>query len=92
MDKNIEKFLNMYCNTLLDIYKTGFRDHGPGLLIIDINNNENNKCNTQYVKGATLTNDFPDIKTKVIENTDLKKAYMCFINNDTKVFVDKDII
>ena len=47
--KQIETFLSTYENTLKNIFITAKKEHGKGILIIDINNNNNNKCDTKYI-------------------------------------------
>ena len=47
--KQIETFLSTYENTLKNIFITAKKQHGKGILIIDINNNNNNKCDTKYI-------------------------------------------
>ena len=92
--KNIEKFLYSYENTLKNIFITAQKQHGKGILIVDINNNNNGNCDTNYLSIYNNNNfwlqseDITNLKKK-IESTEEKKIFLCLINNDTSIIIDR---
>jgi hypothetical protein len=92
--KNIEKFLYSYENTLKNIFITAQKQHGKGILIVDINNNNNGNCDTNYLSIYNNNNfwlqseDMTNLKKK-IESTEEKKIFLCLINNDTSIIIDR---
>tara|TARA_Y100000589_G_C27167291_1_gene635259 strand:- start:857 stop:1168 length:312 start_codon:yes stop_codon:yes gene_type:complete len=92
--KNIEKFLYSYENTLKNIFITAQKQHGKGILIVDINNNNNGNCDTNYLSIYNdnhfwlQSEDMTNLKKK-IESTEEKKIFLCLINNDTSIIIDR---
>lgn len=92
--KNIEKFLYSYENTLKNIFITAQKQHGKGILIVDINNNNNGNCDTNYLSIYNdnhfwlQSEDMINLKKK-IESTEEKKIFLCLINNDTSIIIDR---
>ena len=92
--KNIEKFLYSYENTLKNIFITAQKQHGKVILIVDINNNNNGNCDTNYLSIYNNNNfwlqseDMTNLKKK-IESTEEKKIFVCLINNDTSIIIDR---
>ena len=91
---NIKKFLELYENTLKNIYLKGREDLGKGILYIDINNNNNGNCDTQYIPLTNRDNfweqseDMLQVKNK-IEITQEKTIFLCLINNQTTIIIDR---
>lgn len=92
--KQIETFLFTYENTLKNIFITAEKQHGKGILIIDINNNNNNNCDTKYIPLINRDNfweqseDMLQVKNK-IQTTQEKKIFLCLINNQTSIIIDR---
>ena len=92
--KQIETFLFTYENTLKNIFITAEKQHGKGILIIDINNNNNNNCDTKYIPLTNRDNfweqseDMIQVKNK-IQTTQEKKIFLCLINNQTSIIIDR---
>ena len=47
--KKIETFLSTYENTLKNIFITAEKQHGKGILIIDVNNNNKGNCDKKFI-------------------------------------------
>jgi len=92
--KQIETFLSTYENTLKNIFITAEKQHGKGILIIDINNNNNNNCDTKYIPLTNRDNfweqseDMLQVKNK-IQTTQEKNIFLCLINNQTSIIIDR---
>ena len=92
--KKIETFLSVYENTLKNIFITGEKQHGRGLLIIDINNNKNGNCDTKYIPINNRDNfweqseDMLQVKNK-IETIQEKTIFLCLVNNQTSIIIDR---
>jgi len=92
--KQIETFLSTYENTLKNIFITAEKQHGKGILIVDINNNNNNKCDTKYIPINNSDNfwiqteDMLQVRKK-IETTEDKTIFLCLINNQTSIIIDR---
>jgi hypothetical protein len=91
--KQIETFLSTYEKTLKNIFITAEKEHGKGILIIDINNN-NNKCDTKYIPINSSDNfwiqseDMLQVRKK-IETIEEKTIFLCLINNQTSIIIDR---
>ena len=83
---NIQKFLELYENTLKNIYLKGYEDLGKGILYIDINNNNNGNCDTRYVNVDMIEGN-DELKERVKKNTD--KIYYCLKDNDNIIFIER---
>jgi hypothetical protein len=92
--KKIETFLTIYENTLKNIFITGEKQHGKGLLIIDINNNNNGNCDTKYIPITNRDNfweqseDMLQVKNK-IETIQEKTIFLCLVNQQTSIIIDR---
>tara|TARA_B100000401_G_scaffold319184_1_gene220740 strand:- start:276 stop:659 length:384 start_codon:yes stop_codon:yes gene_type:complete len=92
--KQIETFLSTYENTLKNIFITAEKQHGKGILIVDINNNNKGNCDTQYIPLTNRDNfweqseDMLQVKNK-IEITQEKTIFLCLINNQTTIIIDR---
>tara|TARA_B000000477_G_C5984028_1_gene181923 strand:+ start:186 stop:497 length:312 start_codon:yes stop_codon:yes gene_type:complete len=92
--KKIETFLAIYENTLKNIFITGEKQHGKGLLIIDINNNNNGNCDTKYIPITNRDNfweqseDMLQVKNK-IETIQEKTIFLCLVNQQTSIIIDR---
>tara|TARA_B100001564_G_scaffold321155_1_gene299565 strand:- start:1462 stop:1833 length:372 start_codon:yes stop_codon:yes gene_type:complete len=92
--KQIETFLSTYENTLKNIFITAEKKHGKGILIVDVNNNNNGNCDTQYIPLTNRDNfweqseDMLQIKNK-IEIIQEKTIFLCLINNQTTIIIDR---
>lgn len=92
--KQIETFLSTYENTLKNIFITAEKQHGKGILIIDVNNNNKGNCDTKYIPLAHRDNfweqseDMLQVKNK-IETTQEKKIFLCLVNNQTSIIIDR---
>jgi len=92
--KQIETFLSTYENTLKNIFITAEKQHGKGILIVDVNNNNNGNCDTQYIPLTNRDNfweqseDMLQVKNK-IEITQEKTIFLCLINNQTTIIIDR---
>ena len=82
---NIKKFLELYENTLKNIYLKGREDLGKGILYIDINNNNNGNCDTRYVNIDMIEGN-NELKERV-KTTD--KIYYCVKDNDNVIFIER---
>lgn len=95
LDK-MNSFLKNYENTLKQIYLTALDAHGKGALLVDINNNNDGKCDTKYM--SILNEDFWNrneemltIKNSILQNTE-KKIFLCLIDNNISIFFDRTYI
>ena len=84
---NIKKFLEMYENTLKNIYTTGLKDVGKGILYVDINSNDNGNCNTKYISVDSIDN-HEDLKIR-IKNSN--KIFYCMIDNDIRILIEREL-
>lgn len=82
---NIKKFLELYENTLKNIYLKGREDIGKGILYIDINNNNNGNCDTRYVNIDMIEGN--DELRERVKTTD--KIYYCVKDNDSVIFIER---
>jgi hypothetical protein len=83
---NIKNFLELYENTLKNIYQKGLKDLGKGILYVDINNNNNGNCDTKYIS-LDMIDGNEDLKNRIIENENI---YYCMIDNDNYLFVERN--
>ena len=92
--KQIETFLSTYENTLKNIFITAEKQHGKGILIVDINNNNKGNCDTKYIPITNRDNfweqseDMLQVKNN-IETTQEKKIFLCLVNNQTSIIIDR---
>jgi len=84
---NIKQFLNLYENTLKNIYFQGLKDLGKGLLCININNNNNGNCDTQYLSLNNIVNE--ELKNRINSNN---KIFYSLIDNDINVIIERNIL
>tara|TARA_B110000971_G_scaffold17639_1_gene16240 strand:+ start:685 stop:1062 length:378 start_codon:yes stop_codon:yes gene_type:complete len=95
--KQIETFLSTYENTLKNIFITAENEHGKGILIVDINSKNQNKCDTNYIpidKMETFwaqSNDMAQVKNNIEINTE-KKIFLCVVNNETSIILNRPYI
>lgn len=82
---NIKKFLELYENTLKNIYLKGRADVGKGVLYIDINSNNNGNCDTRYVNIDMIEGN-DELKERVKMND---KIYYSVKDNDTVIFIER---
>tara|TARA_B100001996_G_C18305938_1_gene456606 strand:+ start:282 stop:584 length:303 start_codon:yes stop_codon:yes gene_type:complete len=89
-------FIKNYENSLKQIFLTASENHGKGALLVDINNNNNGKCDTKYM--SILNEDFWNrneemltIKNKILQNTE-KKIFLCLIDNNVSIFFDREYV
>ena len=82
---NIKKFLELYENTLKNIYLKGYNDLGKGILYIDINSNNNGKCDTHYVNIDMIEGN-NELKERVKNND---KIYYSVKDNDNIIFIER---
>tara|TARA_B110001450_G_scaffold249813_1_gene267668 strand:- start:250 stop:528 length:279 start_codon:yes stop_codon:yes gene_type:complete len=85
--ENINHFFQLYENTLKEIYKTAYTQHNKGILFIDIHNNIDGKCNTQYMPVHSLSNELNDIKKQILESDN--KMFYCVKDNTNTIFIDR---
>lgn len=81
----IKNFLELYENTLKNIYLKGREDLGKGILYVDININNNGNCDTQYVKVDVIEGN-EELKKRIMEND---KIYYCMKDNDNIIFIER---
>lgn len=81
----IKNFLELYENTLKNIYLKGREDLGKGILYVDININNNDNCDTQYVKVDVIEGN-EELKKRIMEND---KIYYCMKDNDNIIFIER---
>ena len=92
--KKIETFLSTYENTLKNIFITAEKQHGKGILIIDVNNNNKGNCDTKFIPITHRDNfweqseDMLQVKNK-IETTTEKNIFLCLVNNQTSIIIDR---
>ena len=88
---NFDLFLHNYELILKNIYITALHQHGKGILVIDINSNNNGNCDTQYISvnsNEEFWKDANNIKEKIIKNED-KKVYFYLIDNKSSVILER---
>ena len=82
---NIKKFLELYENTLQNIYSKGRADLGKGVLYIDINSNNNGNCDTRYVTIDMIEGN-DELKERVKMND---KIYYSVKDNNNVIFIER---
>ena len=82
---NIKKFLELYENTLKNIYLKGLKDLGKGILYIDINSNNNGNCDTKYVSIDMIEGN-EELKERVKNNDNI---YYSIKDNDDVIFIER---
>ena len=82
---NIKKFLEMYENTLKNIYLKGRKDLGKGILYVDINSNNNGNCDTKYVN-IDMIKENEELKER-IKTCD--KMYYCMKDYENVIFIER---
>jgi len=85
--KKINNFLKTYENTLKQIYITAYKEHNKGILFIDINNNNEGSCYTNYIRVTNLPENLNDIKYRILNND---KIFYCLTDNDENIFIERD--
>tara|TARA_B110001452_G_scaffold261641_1_gene260670 strand:+ start:1199 stop:1504 length:306 start_codon:yes stop_codon:yes gene_type:complete len=95
--KQMETFISTYENTLKNIFITAEKEHGKGILIVDINSKKQDKCDTNYIPIDKMdafwrqTNDMIQVKNNIELNTE-KKVFLCVVNNETSIILDRPYI
>ena len=88
-NNKILNFINQYDDTLTQICIKARNEHGLGLLVVDISNNEINKekCNTHYFPINDIPETLDDFKKRLLDNPakDRTIFYVISYNNISKV-------
>lgn len=83
---NIKNFLELYENTLKEIYLQGLSELGKGILYIDVNNNNNGNCDTKYIV-LNLIEGNEELKNRIEKND---KIYYSIKDNDNIIVMERD--
>lgn len=92
--KQIETFLYTYENTLKNIFITAENEHGKGILIVDINSKNQDKCDTNYIPIDKMSafweqsKDITQVKNNIELNTE-KIVFLCVVNNETSIILNR---
>ena len=95
--KQMEIFLSTYENTLKNIFITAEKEHGKGILIVDINSKNQDKCDTKYIPVDKMSafwaqsTDMAQVKNNIEINAE-KKVFLCVVNNETSIILNRPYI